>query len=247
MPTRLLLVAIWLLAVWVAPAGAQEAEGGSAPPVASEATPAATPESQLTPSPEATPGDRDPTPVAPSEGATTTPPPASPSPEPTERARRAVRPAASSVGVSAVDDAFRPMELTVTVGTEVVWTNAGQNPHTVTADDRAFDSGTLEPGQTFSVVFEEAGRVPYYCQIHGEPGSGMFGVVIVRPAPAAEEGTPPPPPSPEGPLARTGAGPVPFGLSALALLAVGALTLRLGARRIRTADRSMDTEGRRRG
>lgn len=192
MPTRLLLVAIWLLAVWVAPAGAQEAEGESTPPVA----------------------------------------------------RRAVRLAATSVGVSAVDDAFRPMELTVTVGTEVVWTNAGQNPHTVTADDRAFDSGTLEPGQTFSVVLEEAGRVPYYCQIHGEPGSGMFGVVIVRPAPAVGEE---PTAEPDGPLARTGAGPVPFGLSALALLAVGALTLRLGARRIRTADRSMDTEGRRRG
>jgi len=192
-------------------------------------------------------------PAAAQEGAASGPTPSpeaptsatpSPAPEPAGRIGGVVGQASTSVGVSAVDDAFRPMQLTVTVGTEVVWTNEGDNPHTVTADDRSFDSGTLEGGQTFSVVFEEPGRVPYYCQIHGEPGSGMFGVVIVRPAAAAEEDTP----APEGPLARTGSGPLPLALVALVLLAGGALVLR-GAKRLLAdaGDGSVDTEGRRRG
>ncbi|MGQ0669935.1 MAG: cupredoxin domain-containing protein [Actinomycetota bacterium] len=96
--------------------------------------------------------------------------------------KRSARLAQGVVGAAAVDNRFQPMQLTVTIGSRVVWTNEGQNPHTVTADDRAFDSGTLESGQTFAVIFDEIGRVPYYCQVHGEPGSGMFGVVIVRAA-----------------------------------------------------------------
>lgn len=137
--------------------------------------------------------------------------------------------------MAAVDDAFRPLELTVTVGTEVVWTNEGGSPHTVTADDRAFDSGTLEPGQTFSVTFDRVGRVPYYCQIHGAPGSGMFGVVIVQAAPTEEPGggdgvTPATEPDA---LARTGADAIGLGLGALGLMVAGLALLRAGGRATR--------------
>ncbi len=261
---RLVLVAIWLAAVLATPATAQEAVPGHEPTAVEEPAGVAEPEAEPTP-----PGDA---PIAPGSGPPPAPSPAlspsvpqatatdgvheatatevaTPEPEPagaSTRARRAVRLAAATVGVSAVDDAFRPMELVVTAGTEVVWTNAGNNPHTVTADDRAFDSGTLEGGQTFSVVFEEPGRVPYYCQIHGEPGSGMFGFVIVRPAPApaAEEDDAT---SSEEPLARTGVRWTPLG-AAIFLLAVGVLAFRLGRRWVADVDNgSMDTDGRRGG
>jgi len=75
---------------------------------------------------------------------------------------------------------FEPAQITVAPGTTVVWTNTGGTPHTVTADDNSFDSGTLSDGDTFSWTFDEPGEYPYYCRFHGGPGgSGMSGVVIV--------------------------------------------------------------------
>ena len=61
---------------------------------------------------------------------------------------------------------FRPAELTVPAGTEVTWTNDDPTAHTVTADDDGFDSGVLDPGQTFSWTFETTGTVTYFCAIH---------------------------------------------------------------------------------
>ncbi len=53
-------------------------------------------------------------------------------------------------------------------------------PHTVTADDGSFDSGTLNGGQSFSYTFEQPGEYPYYCALHGAPGGvGMAGTVTV--------------------------------------------------------------------
>jgi plastocyanin len=72
--------------------------------------------------------------------------------------------------------AFDPADLTVDRGTEITWTNEDQAPHTVSAEDGSFDSGTLEPGQTFSTTVDGAGRVTYMCQIHPE----MRGTITVR-------------------------------------------------------------------
>jgi hypothetical protein len=131
--------------------------------------------------------------------------------------------------VEIVDDSFSPTQLTVTVGTTVIWTHRGRHPHTVTADDRSFDSGTLERGQTFSVALDKVDRVPYYCQIHGEPGSGMVGLVIVRAAPGEGEDPGSPTPGAEV-LAGTGLDPRPLGIAAIWMAIVGLVALRLGRR-----------------
>jgi plastocyanin len=55
--------------------------------------------------------------------------------------------------VTIVDFAFQPASLEVSVGTTVTWTNSGASPHTVTADNGAFDSGRLPPGASFSQTF----------------------------------------------------------------------------------------------
>lgn len=82
--------------------------------------------------------------------------------------------------VAIVDSAFEPVELTVAAGTTVVWNQEGSAPHTVTADDGAFDSGTLNTGDTFEFTFEEPGEYPYYCTFHGAAGGeGMAGTVVV--------------------------------------------------------------------
>jgi plastocyanin len=36
----------------------------------------------------------------------------------------------------------------------------------VTDRDGSFDSGTVDPGSTFSTAFEQSGTFRYFCQIH---------------------------------------------------------------------------------
>ncbi len=94
-------------------------------------------------------------------------------------------PAPDTVAVAAKDNLFDAQTITVPVGTTVTWTNTGAAPHTVTADDKSFDSGLLNSGGTFSMTFNTPGTIGYYCAFHGAPGSGMFGKIVVTPAAAA--------------------------------------------------------------
>lgn len=94
---------------------------------------------------------------------------------------------AATLQVAAVDNAFEPRPITVAVGDTIVWTNSGQRPHTVTADNGSFDSATLTNGRTFSRSFSTPGTFAYYCSIHGGAGGqGMSGTITV----AAAEVTP---------------------------------------------------------
>ena len=73
---------------------------------------------------------------------------------------------------------FGPNELTVPLGTEVVWTNRDDIPHTVVsaADPALFRSRPLDTDDKFSVTFNTAGTHRYYCSIHPR----MTGTVTVR-------------------------------------------------------------------
>jgi plastocyanin len=79
--------------------------------------------------------------------------------------------------VSIVDVAFAPVDIEVPVGTTVDWANEDPFAHTVTARDGAFDSGTMEAGDTFSQTFSEPGSYEYFCAIH----PSMTGTVSVIP------------------------------------------------------------------
>lgn len=97
----------------------------------------------------------------------------------------------SIVGMS--DMGFAPQTLTVNVGDKVVWKNTSEVTHNVVADPgkalyrvdvklpsggRPFGSDYLQPGQSFSHVFEVPGIYHYVCTLH--EGSGMKGVIIVK-------------------------------------------------------------------
>lgn len=85
------------------------------------------------------------------------------------------------VVVLIVGSSFQEAEISVPVGTTVVWESQTSLPHTVTADDGSFDSGSLTNGGTFSFTFDEAGEFPYYCKFHGgSGGAGMSGVITVE-------------------------------------------------------------------
>ncbi len=88
--------------------------------------------------------------------------------------------AGQPAAVKLVNFKFTPAQLTVKVGTTVVWTSEDNAPHTVTADDGSFNSGNLKKGDSFKFTFTKAGTFPYYCAYHGTAGGGgMSGTITV--------------------------------------------------------------------
>ncbi len=71
-----------------------------------------------------------------------------------------------TVDIVSIDEAFQPSSATVTAGGDVSWVNADDVAHTTTADEGAWDSGTLEPGAEFTFSPDEPGTYSYGCSIH---------------------------------------------------------------------------------
>jgi plastocyanin len=88
--------------------------------------------------------------------------------------------------VSILDLAFQPERLEVAVGTTVAWSNDDPFPHTVTATDGTFDSGSMAGGETFARTFDTPGTYAYFCALH----PSMQGSVTV--ADPAAAGSPAP-------------------------------------------------------
>lgn len=62
---------------------------------------------------------------------------------------------------------FSPSTITVPVGTTVTWTNQDTVAHTVTAEVSGGPaSGTLQPGQSYSFTFNQAGTFSYCSSLH---------------------------------------------------------------------------------
>jgi plastocyanin len=74
--------------------------------------------------------------------------------------------AAKSEKVQIVEFTYEPDPVVVQVGGKVIWQNEDTAPHTATADDGSFDTGTLERGKIKSETFKEAGTFPYFCEVH---------------------------------------------------------------------------------
>ncbi len=63
--------------------------------------------------------------------------------------------------------AYVPQEITVQVGTMVVWRNNDTDAHTVTSDDGdELNSPLLSTGDSFSHVFDNVGTFDYHCAPH---------------------------------------------------------------------------------
>ena len=116
---------------------------------------------------------------SPQPGYPPTYPPSTPSPMPTPTNGQAL--------VVMRNLAFNPSTISIHVGQAVVWRNDDSAPHTTTSGSCSgntctpmpgWDSGTLNPGQSFSFTFNTAGTFTYYCRIHG---AMMQGAVVVMP------------------------------------------------------------------
>ena len=73
---------------------------------------------------------------------------------------------------------FDPGTVHVDPGGTVTWTSSSKVPHTVTADDGSWSSGStdLAFGQSYSRTFSQAGTFTYHCEYHPY----MHGVIVVR-------------------------------------------------------------------
>lgn len=75
-------------------------------------------------------------------------------------------------------------DVSVMPGTTVTWTNTDDKPHSITSGsaqtgpDGKFDSGLIQPGQTYSHTFTDAGSFSYFDQ----PSPWLSGSVTVGPA-----------------------------------------------------------------
>ena len=83
--------------------------------------------------------------------------------------------AADGTSVTIDNFTFTPQELTVAVGTTVIWKNNDDIPHTVTATDKSFKSKALDTDDSYSFTFTTAGTYDYFCSLHPH----MTGKVVV--------------------------------------------------------------------
>jgi plastocyanin len=79
---------------------------------------------------------------------------------------------------------FNPSQKNITAGNTIMWINSDIEVHTVTSgspdnkisNTKVFDSGNLNPKQTFEHTFNKAGYYKYFCKLH----PSMVGVVEVK-------------------------------------------------------------------
>ena len=72
--------------------------------------------------------------------------------------------------------AFGPAEVRVRPGERVTWINCDEDAHTSTADEGAWASPLLAPGDAFTQTFPDPGEFAYHC----EPHEFMTGLVVVE-------------------------------------------------------------------
>ena len=104
---------------------------------------------------------------------------------------------------------YQPADVTVSVGSAVVWHNGGTQTHTVTADDgKSFDSGDVKPGADWQWKPTAAGDFSYHCTPHPWMKAVIHVTGASSPTPAATTQTTAPSASQAGaPSASTTAAP----------------------------------------
>jgi plastocyanin len=95
-----------------------------------------------------------------------------PLPSPTPRTARGV------VTVQAAEQYFNPVQVTVSAGTTVVWSDV-QGTHDMVAEDKSFASAVLVEGGSYAHTFATPGHYHYVCTLH--LGAGMWADVDVVP------------------------------------------------------------------
>ncbi len=81
-----------------------------------------------------------------------------------------------TVDVKIDNFSFTPATLTVKTGTQIIWTNGDDIPHTVVSEDQSFKSKVLDTDEKFTFTASKPGTYSYFCSIHPK----MTGKVVVE-------------------------------------------------------------------
>ncbi len=163
----LFLASLAAPALVVAQSPSSSSQQGTTPPPGAEAPSAAQEPSSGQPAPDPGSSALDPDASAPGSTApadAATKPPAYDRKHNRKGGRKAT--AASSIKVKIADFKYHPNPVNVGVGDTVTWTNEDSEPHTATANNASFDTGTLDQGESGSHTFNKAGTFKYTCTIH---------------------------------------------------------------------------------
>jgi plastocyanin len=74
--------------------------------------------------------------------------------------------AGSGTAISIKNFQFSPNPIVVKAGSTLSVTNDDGTVHTLTADDKSFDTGDLDGGAQATVKIGAAGKYAYHCDIH---------------------------------------------------------------------------------
>jgi plastocyanin len=107
-----------------------------------------------------------------------TPKATTPAPAATTPATAPAGAAKAAVDVTISNFKFVPPSVSVAKGGAVTWTNKDSAAHTATLDQGAgaFDTGTLNQGDSKKITFDTAGSFAYICSFH----PFMKGTVVVQ-------------------------------------------------------------------
>jgi plastocyanin len=97
-------------------------------------------------------------------------------PSTTAAAPASTGPAVANATVTIKDFKYGPPTVVVKQGGKVTWKNADTAQHTATASNKAFDTGTLNPGASKAVTLTKAGAYSYTCLFH----PFMHGRLVVK-------------------------------------------------------------------
>jgi len=139
---------------------------------AAQTPPAAAPEAQPAQEPAQQPAPAE-TPITPSPAPTPAEQPAAPA------AEQAPSPAGDlkTGNVITIQNlAFSPNTIEVAAGETVTWENKDSMPHTASADDKSWDTGKINPGDSGTFTFSRPGAFTYHCNFHPD----MKGAVVVQ-------------------------------------------------------------------
>ena len=72
----------------------------------------------------------------------------------------------SGTAISIKNFQFSPDPIKVKAGAEITVTNDDGTAHTLTADDKSFETGNLDGGAKQRITVDKPGKYAYHCAIH---------------------------------------------------------------------------------
>lgn len=87
----------------------------------------------------------------------------------------------SRPGCEETDSCYVPSKVFANINEEIVWVNEDAAFHSVTSGSYGkptdlFDSGHLDPNQSFSLYFDKSGTYDYFCTLH----PWMKGQIVIQ-------------------------------------------------------------------